>query len=309
MTLNPAVEALLGMLAQAPQTDFDTATPEEVREAYSQSMAIGEPIVMARVQEVVIPLEGRNLDARLYVPEGAPETPPLVLFYHGGGWVIGDLDSHDGTCRALARASKAAVLSVAYRLAPKHRYPDAPHDCFDALTWASQNGATLGVDIGRLAVAGDSAGGNLAAAVAIMARDHGLALRHQTLIYPVTDNDFTLASYAENGGGEYFLGTAAMKWFWRQYLGGGAAENSPLATVLQTPDIEGVAPATVITAEYDPLRDEGNAYADKLKAAGVAVDAAVAPGMVHGFFSMFDIVPDAHPWIDRAGANLAKALA
>jgi acetyl esterase len=309
MTLNPAVEALLGMMAQAPQTDFETATPEEVRAAYAQSMAVGEPIAMARVENMVIPLEGRDLDARLFVPEDAGANPPLVLFYHGGGWVIGDLDSHDGTCRALARASKAAVLSVAYRLAPEHRYPAAPKDCFEALEWASKNGAALGVDASRLAVAGDSAGGNLAAAVAIMARDHGVELRHQTLIYPVTDNDFTLASYAENGGGEYFLSSAAMKWFWLHYLGGGAGENSPLATVLQTPDIEGVAPATVITAEYDPLRDEGNAYAEKLKAAGVAVDAATAPGMIHGFFSMFEIVPDAHPWIDRAGANLKVAFA
>jgi acetyl esterase len=309
MTLNPAVEALLGMMAQAPQIDFETASPEAVREAYGQSMAIGEPIAMARVSDIVLPLDERDIDARLYVPEGAGETPPLVLFYHGGGWVIGDLESHDGTCRALARASGAAVLSVAYRLAPEHRYPAAPKDCFEALEWASKNGASLGVDGSRLAVAGDSAGGNLAAAVAIMARDHGLALRHQTLIYPVTDNDFTLASYAQNGGGEYFLSTAGMKWFWLHYLGGGAAENSPLATVLQTPDIEGVAPATVITAEYDPLHDEGNAYAEKLKAAGVAVDAAVAPGMIHGFFSMFEMVPDAHQWIDRAGDNLKAALA
>ncbi len=309
MTLNPAVEALLGMMAQAPQIDFENASPEEVRQAYGQSMAVGEPIAMARVEAVAIPLEGHDLSARLYVPEGAEETPPLVLFYHGGGWVIGDLDSHDGTCRALARASKAAVLSVAYRLAPEHRYPAAPKDCFDALEWASRNGAALRVDASRLAVAGDSAGGNLAAAVAIMARDHRLPLRHQTLIYPVTDNDFTRASYAANGGGEYFLSTAGMKWFWLHYLGGGAAENSPLATVLRTPDIEGVAPATVITAQYDPLRDEGNAYADKLKAAGVAVDAATAPGMIHGFFSLFEMAPDAHEWIDRAGANLARDLA
>ena len=309
MTLNPAVEALLGMMAQGPQIDFENGTPAEVREAYSQSKTAGDPIAMARVEEVSIPLDGRTLGARLYVPEGADLTPPLVLFYHGGGWVIGDLESHDGTCRALARASKAAVLSVAYRLAPEHRYPAAPHDCFDALKWAAANGASLGVDGSRLAVAGDSAGGNLAAAVAIMARDQGVALRHQTLIYPVTDNDFTLPSYEANGGGDYFLSTAGMKWFWLHYLGGGAADNAPLATVLRTPDIEGLAPATVITAEYDPLCDEGNAYAEKLKAAGVPVDAACAPGMIHGFFGMFQMVPDANVWIDRAGANLAKALA
>jgi acetyl esterase len=309
MTLNPAVEALLAMMAQGPQFDFENGTPQEVRAAYGQTMAAGDPIPMARVEEVSMVLEGRTLEARLFVPEGAAETPPLVLFYHGGGWVIGDLDSHDGTCRALARASKAAVLSVGYRLAPEHRYPAAPLDCFDALKWAAAHGAELGVDGSRLAVAGDSAGGNLAAAVAIMARDQGVALRHQLLIYPVTDNDFSLPSYEANGGGDYFLSTEGMRWFWLHYLGGGAADNAPLATVLRTPDLEGVAPASVFTAQYDPLCDEGNAYAEKLKAAGVAVDAACAPGMIHGFFSMFAFVPDANPWIERAGANLAKALA
>jgi acetyl esterase len=309
MTVNSAVKTLLDMMAMAPQTDFATATVEEVRESYVGSMLEAAPITMARVQDVSIPLDGRTLEARLYVPESAGEKPPLTLFYHGGGWVIGDLESHDGTCRALARASGVAVLSVGYRLAPEHRYPCAPHDCFDSLLWARDNGATLGVDGSRLAVAGDSAGGNLAAVVAIMARDQGVALRHQCLIYPVTDYDFSSASYLENGGGEYFLGTEAMRWFWLHYLGGAASDEAPLATVLRTEDLEGVAPATVLTAQYDPLRDEGMAYAEKLKAAGVAVDAAIAPGMIHGFFSMFNLVPDALPWIDRAGANLKAAMA
>jgi acetyl esterase len=309
MTLNPAVKALLDMMAEAPQIDLETVTTEEMRAFYDQSMLVGEPPKMARVEDVTIPLAGRTLDARLYVPEGAAAQPPLTVFYHGGGWVIGTLDTHDGTARALARASGAAVLSVAYRLAPEHRYPAAPKDCFDALEWAAANAAALGVDGSRLAVAGDSAGGNLAAVVAIMARDRqSPALRHQLLIYPVTDYDFSYPSYDENGDGSYFLGTETMRWFWNHYLGGAASDEAPLATVMRTEDIEGVAPATVITAEYDPLRDEGNAYAEKLKAAGVAVDAAVAPGMIHGFFSMFEVVPDANPWIDRAGANLAKAF-
>lgn len=309
MPLNPQVQALLEFMAQAPAIDFQNVTPQEVRAFYDQSMLVGEPPAVAKVSGLKLPLEGRTLDARLYVPEGAGETPPLIVYYHGGGWVIGTLDTHDGTCRALASRSGAAVLSIAYRLAPEDRYPAAPHDCFDALKWASENAAELGVDGTRLAVAGDSAGGNLAAIAAIMARDHGgPPLRHQLLIYPVTDHDFSLASYAENGGGEYFLGTETMRWFWNHYLGGCPSDNAPLATVLRTPDLEGVAPATVIAAEYDPLRDEGMLYAEKLKAAGVAVDAAIAPGMIHGFFSMFEPVPDAWPWIDRAAANLRAAL-
>lgn len=255
-------------------------------------------------------LDGRTLDARLYVPEGAGERPPLTLYYHGGGWVIGTLETHDGTCRAIAQKSGSAVLSLAYRMAPEHRYPTAADDCYDALVWAAANTASLGVDGSRLAVAGDSAGGNLAAAVAIMTRDKaGPALRHQLLIYPVTDQDYTLASYAENGGGEYYLSTDGMRWFWDHYLGDTPAAQAPLAALLHAHDLSGLAPATVITAEYDPLRDEGIAYAEKLKAAGVAVDAATAPGMIHGFFSMFEAVPDTWQWIERGAANLKKDLA
>lgn len=308
MPLNPQVEALLAMMAQAPALDFGSVTVEELRASADIPMAFGDPPKVATVRDLDIPLTGRTLAARLYIPEGAPPEPPLIVYYHGGGWVIGTLETHDSTCRALANASDAAVLSVAYRLAPEDRYPAAPKDCFEAFEWASANAQSLGVDGTRIAVAGDSAGGNLAAAVAIMARDRGLALRHQLLIYPVTDHDFSRPSYLENGGGEYFLGTEGMRWFWLHYLGGASSEDAPLATVLRTEDIAGVAPATVITAEYDPLRDEGMAYADKLAAAGVSVDAAIAPGMIHGFFSMFQAVPDAMPWIERAGTNLKAAF-
>ena len=309
MTVNAQVQALLDMMAQMPQLDPETATVADFRAMYDQSMLLGSPPAVARVEDVSMALDGRTIGGRLYVPDGAGDNPPLVVYFHGGGWVIGTLDTHDGTCRALARASGVAVLSVDYRLAPEHRYPAAPLDCFDATRWAIANAASLGVDGSRVAVAGDSAGGNLAAAVAIMARDRGVALRHQLLIYPVTDYDLTNRSYAENGGGEYFLSTETMRWFWNHYLGGCPREDAPLALVLHTPDIEGVAPATVITAQYDPLRDEGVAYAEKLVAAGVSVDAAIAPGMIHGFFSMFEAVPDANVWIERGGRNLAAALA
>lgn len=310
MPLNPQVEALLQMMAQMPALDFATASPADIRAVFDNPIPLIAPPQVARVENLEIELEGRNLDARLYIPEGADERPALTVYYHGGGWVIGTLDTHDGTCRALAQKSGNAVLSVAYRLAPEHRYPTAAEDCYDALVWAAANAERLGVDGSRLAVAGDSAGGNLAAAVAIMARDRaGPALRHQLLIYPVTDNDFSLPSYAENGGGEYYLSTDGMRWFWGHYLGDTPAKNAPLAAVMNVENLSGLAPATVIAAEYDPLRDEGMAYAERLASAGVAVDAAIAPGMVHGFFSMFEPVPDAWEWIDRGAANLKRDLA
>lgn len=308
MPLNPQVEALLAMFAAMPKTDYAAATAPEIRAVMDVPMAFGEPLAVARVEAVPIPLEGRTLEARLYVPEGAGDPTPLLVYYHGGGWVVGTLDTHDGTCRALARASGAAVLSVAYRLAPEHPYPAPVEDCHAALEWAAANAASLGCDPARLAVGGDSAGGNLAAAVAIMARDRGRpALRHQLLIYPVTGDDYSRPSYAENGSGDYFLSTAAMQWFWHQYVGDNA--DTPLARVDRTPDLSGLPSATVIAAEYDPLRDEGVAYAARLAEAGVAVDAAIAPGMIHGFFSMFEPIPDALPWIERAGANLRQAMA
>ena len=310
MPLNSQVEALLQFMADQPLLDFDQSSPADVRAAYDQSVMQGEPPKVAVVTDVLLPLEGRTLQGRLYVPEGAEDTPPLTLYFHGGGWVIGTLDTHDATCRAIAQKSQSAVLSIAYRLAPEHRYPAAVEDCFEALVWAAQNGARLGIDSSRLAVAGDSAGGNLAAAVAILSRDRGgPPLRHQLLIYPVTDLDYERASYRDNRGGEYFLGEAGMRWFWGHYLGDLDPNAAPNAVIIRQPDLSGLPPATVITAEFDPLRDEGMAYADKLKAAGVPVDAAVAPGMIHGFFSMFEAVPDAWIWIERGSSNLGQALA
>jgi acetyl esterase len=310
MPLNPQVEALLQFMAQMPPIDFATATPADVRAVFDIPMPLAAPPSMARVEDVSMALEGRSIDARLYVPEGAGDRPPLTLYYHGGGWVIGTLDTHDGTCRALAQKSGSAVLSIAYRLAPEHRYPAATDDCYDALLWAAENATRLGIDGSRLAIAGDSAGGNLAAAVAIMARDRaGPSLRHQLLIYPVTDQNYSYSSYAENGDGNYYLSTDGMRWFWGHYLGATETDNAPLAAVLRTHDLSNLPSATVITAEYDPLRDEGVAYAEKLKASGVAVDAATAPGMIHGFFSMFEAVPDTWLWIERGATNLKKALA
>jgi acetyl esterase len=310
MTLNPAVQGLLSMMEQAPKIDFEHGSAADARAVFDNPMAFGEPIAMAEVRELDIALPGRTLKARFYRPEGAADAPGLTVYFHGGGWVIGTLDTHDATCRALALKSEAAVLSIAYRLAPEHPYPAAADDCFEATAWTAANAAALEIDANKIAVAGDSAGGNLAAAVSIMARDAGApALAHQLLIYPVTDVDFERGSYVANGAGEYFLSTQGMQWFWKHYLGETPTDQAPLAVVLNQGDLSGLPPATVITAQYDPLRDEGDAYAQKLKAAGVEVDWACAPGMVHGFFAMFQIVPEAWEWVDMGAANLKKAFA
>ena len=310
MTLNPQVGALLGFFAQMPPVDYDTITADALRALNDNPIQMAPPPAVAQTRDLTIALPGRALPARLYVPEGAGKNPPLIVYYHGGGWVIGTIETHDGTCRALANASGAAVLSVGYRLAPEVPFPGPLDDCHDALVWAHAHAASLEIDGERLAVAGDSAGGNLAAAVAIRVRDQGgPALRHQLLIYPVTDADFERASYHENGNGDYFLSTAMMKWFWTQYLGQLPEAHVDGVTVLHTADLSGLPSATVITAQYDPLRDEGAAFAQALEAAGNTVHSIAAPGMIHGFFSMFDAVPDALPLIAESGARVKAALA
>ena len=309
MPLDPGIEALLAALAEMPAIDPSVASVGEMRAANDRPIDAGPPIAMARVEDLVIPLPGRSLAARLYVPENAGGKPPLTVFFHGGGWVVGTLDTHDATARALARASGSALLSVAYRLAPEHPYPAPVEDCYDALCWAASQEQVLGVDADRLAVAGDSAGANLAAACAILARDRGgPVLHHQALIYPVTDRDYTTASYRENGAAGGFLTTAMMDWFWQHYVGDRTAREAPLAFLLHTPDLRDLPPASVIVAQYDPLRDEGLAYARRLAEAGVRVTADVAEGMIHGFFSLFAAVPGVHAWIDRAGGRLRADL-
>lgn len=309
MPLNPQVEALLAAMSGLPMPDPATASVAEMRAANDTPMSVGPPIAMARVRDLELSLRGRALKARLYVPEGAGHVPPLTLYLHGGGWVMGTLETHDATARALAQASGSAMLSLAYRLAPEHHYPAPIEDCYEALRWAAVNGPALGVDTSRLAVAGDSAGANLAAACAFLARDRGgPRLRHQLLLYPVTDRDYSRASYRENGGGEYFLSTAMMDWFWSRYLGTTRMQDAPLALLAQRADMAGLPSSTIIAAEFDPLRDEALAFAGRLADAGVLVQVEVAEGMIHGFCSMFEPVPDALAWIDMAGNSLKQAL-
>lgn len=243
------------------------------------------PDPMAEVRDFTVPGPAGSLPVRLYKPE-ENGILPLVVYFHGGGWVIGSIESHDATCRALAKASGCAVASVEYRLAPESAFPAAPEDCFAATEWLAANGPSLGVDSSRLAVAGDSAGGNLAAVVSLMARDRGgPKISHQTLIYPAVDFPGHYASYDENGEG-YFLTTADMKWFAGHYLRDEPAAKEWMASPLLAEDHSNLPPATVVTAGFDPLRDEGAAYAKKLEEAGVEAKAIHYEGMIHGFASM-----------------------
>ncbi|MEN8159131.1 MAG: alpha/beta hydrolase, partial [Myxococcota bacterium] len=233
---------------------------------------------------------------------------PALVYFHGGGWVIGSIDTHDGSCRDLANRIGCVVVSVDYRLAPENPYPAAAEDCYAATKWVSENAAAVGVDPGRIAIGGDSAGGNLTAAVALMARDRGApALRHQLLVYPVTDADFSRPSYRENAEG-YLLTTKAMEWFWGHYVPDPARRQDAYAAPLRAPDLSGLPPAFVLTAEYDPLRDEGEALAARLEQAGVPTRLTRYEGAIHGFFAMGLLAEVARRAVDDAVAELRQAL-
>ena len=309
MPINPGFAPLFEMMKGLADVDMTALPAANMRMILDNPIPLAQPITMARVEDLTIPVEGESILARLYVPESAPENPPVMAFFHGGGFVHGTLETHDGTCRMLARESGLAVISIAYRLAPEHRYPTAVQDAFAAAKWIVANCAELGVDGAKLVVAGDSAGGNIAAALCQMAKTHGgPAIAHQLLIYPVVNMDFGSASYLEHGGEGNFLTADAMRRYWSDYLGDTAFANAPLANLLQSADVSGLPSATVIVAQCDPLRDEGVAYANKLADAGVDTKLVEAPGMIHGFFSLFEMVPEIIETISLAGKRAQAAV-
>lgn len=310
MSIHPGFAPMFEMMKAMGEIDWASAPIEQLRMLGDNPISLPEDITMARVEELSIPVDGAEIAARLYVPESAADTPPVVAFFHGGGWVLGTLETHDATCRLLARESGCAVVSVAYRLAPEHRYPTAAEDAFAAARWIVDQAEKLGIDGSRLAVAGDSAGGNLAAAVCHMAKDRGgPAILHQLLVYPVTDNDTSRQSYRDHGGPDSFMPVTAMQRFMGDYLGETAFADAPLANVLGAADLSGLPPATVIVAGCDALRDEGVAYANRLEDAGVDTRLVEVPGMIHGFFSMFAIIPEIADTVSMAGRRLHEALA
>jgi acetyl esterase len=240
---------------------------------------------------------------RIATPTGAAEPPAVVVYFHGGGWVVGDLDTHDRTTQRLAEATDTVVVSVDYRLAPEHPFPAAAEDAYAATVWAAEH-----LDPSHLVVAGDSAGGNLAAVVCLMARDQdGPDIDHQVLVYPVIDHAMDTESYALNGT-DYFLTRTKMAWFWEQYLGD-ADRSHPYCSPLRAEELSGLPPASVVTAECDPLRDEGEAYAAALTAAGVPAACLRGEGLFHGFFGLDELLPDAVPAWEWTIERLRSAVA
>ncbi|MGH3089259.1 MAG: alpha/beta hydrolase [Rubrobacteraceae bacterium] len=310
MTLDSQAEALLKQMEADGVPDISEMSVPYARffieKAFTEMVPNPEP--MAGVEDFTVPGPAGRLPVRLYKPEEGGLLP-LVVYYHGGGWVIGSIESHDATCRALAKASGCAVASIEYRLAPESGFPAAPEDCYAATRWLAENGEEIGVDSSRLAVAGDSAGGNLAAVVSLMARDRaGPEISRQLLIYPSVDFTENYPSYEENGEG-YFLTTAAMKWFIGHYIEEESYKEEWTASPILAGDHSNLPPAIIVTAGFDPLRDEGEAYAEKLKDAGVEAKVIRYDGQIHGFVSMIGAVDDARKVAGEMGAELRTALA
>jgi len=296
-SLHPQIVAALEAMAKAQLRPIEELTPAEARaqmEATARSRK-AEPLPVAGVEERLILGPANDIRVRLYRPEAADRGPvPAIAYYHGGGHVIGSLDTHDLVARNLCAGAEALVMSIDYRMGPEHKFPAAVEDSFAALEWLHANAPSLGADPDRLGVHGDSAGANLAAVAALLARDKGgPALRLQSLIYPVGDYTLSGASYDKYGQDYGVLTREAMAWFARQYLRSPADAEDWRASPLRAPDFAGVAPAIIVTAECDVLHDDGENYAAALRRAGVPVEYREYPGMIHGFFGMVPIVDDA----------------
>ena len=309
MALLPEIRALLDQMAGSGRPPLHRQSVAQARDFHIEDAPAlnGPAVAVAAVADRVVPGPAGELPVRVYTPEGEPPFP-IVVFFHGGGWVVGTLDTYDPLCRALAAAVPAVVVSVDYRLAPEHRWPAAVEDAYAATEWASRNAAALGGAQHRLAVAGDSAGGNLAAVVALGARDRGgPAIAFQLLVYPVLDAAADTGSWGEFAEG-FYLTAAGMRWYWDHYLGG-ADGGAPDASPSRAAFVGGLPPALVIGAEYDILRDEGEAYAARLHEAGVAATASRYAGVVHGFFRWRAVTGAADAALQEAAAALRSALA
>jgi acetyl esterase len=293
--LDPALAAVLQLMADRNAPSMSSGTPEQARAGFRfLTVDLRDPAKLAQVASIedrTVPGGAGDVHARVYRP--ATEGPhPTIVFFHGGGFVIGDLDTHDDHARLLCRDVDAVVLSVDYRRAPETPFPGGYEDCLAATLWAVEHAEELGGDPDRVAVAGDSAGGNLSAAVTLGARDVGVRLAAQLLLYPgvdFTEND-EYPSRVENAEG-YFLTAADMEWFRSHYMPDPSRGSDPYASVLHAPDLTGLPPAVVATAEYDPLRDEGEAYAAALEKAGVPVTMRRFDGLIHGFFGLPHVSP------------------
>ncbi|SDP02907.1 acetyl esterase [Actinopolyspora xinjiangensis] len=309
MALDEATSAMLAEMATQDAKPLPEMTPSEAREFVAlQQPAAGAPVPeMHRVDPVEVPVDGGDsIRVRLLTPNDSPRG--TLVYYHGGGWVLGDIDGFDQLGRTLAVRTGCAVALVDYRLAPEHRYPTAVEDAMAALRWADKQRAELGDADMPLLVAGDSAGGNLAAVVARRAaRENGPELALQVLVYPVTDHDFDTASYlaAEN---QLILTREAMRWFWDHYLPDRERRDEPDASPLRAAELSGLPPAVVLTAEHDVLRDEGDAYAERLRQAGVPVHHHCFAGQTHGFLPQIDVLPGSAAGLDYIAGAVEQHL-
>jgi acetyl esterase len=308
MPLDPQAKALLDQMAEAGAPPFESLTPEQAREMIIQMRELaGEPEPVAKVEDSQIPTPDGQIPVRIYTPEGTGPFPILVYF-HGGGWVIGTIDTIDAPCRSLANRAGCIVVSVDYRLAPEHKFPAAPEDCYATTRYVAESATAFNADPQRLAVGGDSAGGNLAAAVALMARDRGgPPIAFQLLVYPVTDHNFDTVSYQENAEG-YLLTKNGMVWFWDHYLTNTEDGHNQYASPLRALSLRDLPPAFVQTCEFDPLRDEGEAYAARLREEGVQVDSKRYDGLIHGSFQMAGVLNRGSEMLDDAAAQLRRTL-
>jgi acetyl esterase len=304
--LHPTVRLLLEFIQAEGGPRLETLTPVEARKLVTETHKPvgGTPEPVSSIQNLRIPGPEGAIPIRVYMPD-APAPRPALVYFHGGGWVVCDLDTHDVICSAIAHRAGAVVVSVDYRLAPEHKFPAAVTDCYAATAWVASNAQQLGIDPKRLSVGGDSAGGNLATVVSLKSRDEsGPAIALQAMVYPVTDlSSFATPSYGEFAEG-YELTKKEMEWFRAHYLSSLDDAQNPHASPLLARDLSGLPPALIITAECDPLRDEGEAYAQRLQDAGVPVTLTRYAGMIHPFFSLSGVIPQAFDAIQQVAAAI-----
>lgn len=302
--LDPQARALLDLMIERQVPPVHTLPVPEARRMYLERRGFTQPVPppVADVRELKT---DAGTPLRLYRP--AAGTLPLLVYFHGGGWTIGDLDTHDVVCRHLANAAGCAVLSVDYRMGPEHRFPAAVNDCVAAVRWARAQAAALGIDPKRIAVGGDSAGGNLAATTAIVERDAGTPLAYQLLIYPATDMRAVAPSHKSNGQG-YLLTADSIGYYRAQYMPDEASWADWRASPLLAPSLAKLPPALVLTAGYDPLRDEGREYADALSKAGTPAQYICFERQIHGFITMGRVIDEATTALDLCAAALKRAL-
>ena len=306
MPLDEQSRAVLDQLKDVP--GLHTLPPVEGRKLLDQLFTSkGEPEPVGKVENRTIPGPATDIPVRIYTPKG--EGPfPVLVYFHGGGWVLGSLDAWDAACRMLTNKVECIMVSVDYRLAPENKFPKPAEDCYAATLWMAENAASINGDPARIAIGGDSAGGNLAAVVALMAREHGKPkLVFQLLVYPVTDASMDSKSIKECADG-YFLTAEMMVWFWKQYVRDAGDKAHQYASPMRAHNLRGLPPAMVITAEFDPLRDEGEAYGAKLKEAGVPVTVTRYDGTIHGFFLMSAVLEQGKKAVTEAVAALRSAF-